>query len=71
MKYSSAVFKVKKPKLTDLSSVKMELNGVDVFIGDGKITPNELGLKLDAISGDKFSLIMISNRGQKVYPKLF
>ena len=68
VKYSSAVFKVKKPKLTDLSSVKMELDGVDVFIEDGKITPNELGLKLDAISGDKFSLIMISNRGQKVYP---
>lgn len=54
--------------LRDVRSQKMELDGVDVFLRDGERTPEELGRLLEELAGPEFTLVMISNRGQKVYP---
>ncbi|MCL5955495.1 MAG: NADP-dependent isocitrate dehydrogenase, partial [Candidatus Thermoplasmatota archaeon] len=51
----------KKPKQ------KKQLVGVDVFVDfEGK--PEDLGRKLDSISAGNLKLLMITNRGTKVYP---
>lgn len=42
--------------------------GIDVFLDEPVLTPNELGLLLERQAGPDFRLDMISNRGQKVYP---
>ena len=42
--------------------------GIDVFLDEPNLTPDQLGAKLEKLKGDKFALDMISNRGQKVYP---
>ncbi len=65
-KYRSVKFQ--KPKLTNVRNAEMQLDGVDVFIGDGKISADELGRKLEQLAEPEFRLIMITNRGQKVYP---
>jgi isocitrate dehydrogenase len=44
--------------------------GIDVFIGwdtDGR-DPNQIGSRLKELAGDEFELIVITNRGVKVYP---
>ncbi len=47
-----------------------DLVGVDVFLYHADRDPNALGEKLSAaVSVDGIELVMISNRGQKVYPK--
>ena len=43
--------------------------GIDVFIDLPGASPEELGKKLETLSGDSLKLDMVSNRGQKVYPK--
>ena len=43
-----------------------ELVGIDVFL-EFRGTPNALGHRLEQLAAD-LALIMISNRGQKVYP---
>jgi isocitrate dehydrogenase len=46
-----------------------ELIGVDIFLHDDDRDPNRLGKLLeDKVAGDGLKLVMISNRGQKVYP---
>ena len=40
--------------------------GIDVFV-EFVGTPNDLGARLEAAAGD-LGLVMVSNRGQKVYP---
>ncbi|TYZ08318.1 NADP-dependent isocitrate dehydrogenase [Hymenobacter lutimineralis] len=48
--------------------VVQQLVGVDIFLRwDGK-QPEELGRKLEAITGRRMQLKMITNRGVKVYP---
>ena len=42
--------------------------GIDVFLDEPFLIPNELGPKLEALAGPEFRLEMVSNRGQKVYP---
>ncbi len=68
VQYSRNIAKFKKPKLTNVRNKEMKLDGVDVFIGDGKVSPEELGKRLEQIASPDFKLIMITNRGQKVYP---
>ncbi len=48
-----------------------ELDGVDVFLFNDELTPDELGKKLEEISGPEFHLAVITNRGVKVYPNGF
>lgn len=58
----------KKPTFKNVRDQKTELVGSDVFIHDGVIDAQSLGHKLEAIAGEHLKLIMISNRGQLVYP---
>lgn len=65
-----------KPIYTVREPAKKELVGVDVFLHwwNGKFygAGNDLGPKLEAAAnGDGLKLVMISNRGTKVYPKGF
>ena len=54
-------------KLEDRPVPVKELVGVDAFI-DWKGSANDLGEKLEKIAGPEFRLVMITNRGTKVYP---
>ena len=56
-----------KITLKSRNKAKKELAGIDVFI-DWEGDPNELGRRLEKISGDDLKLVMITNRGTKVYP---
>lgn len=65
-----------KPIYSELKPAKKELVGVDVFLhwwnGNYYGSGAELGPKLEAAAnGDGLKLVMISNRGTKVYPKGF
>lgn len=69
--YNETMAEIPRPVLTDVRGAKMELDGMDVFLGEGVLSADEIGAKLEAIAGPEFQLIMISNRGQKVYPDGF
>ncbi|KXK05484.1 NADP-dependent isocitrate dehydrogenase [Ignavibacteria bacterium CHB1] len=47
---------------------KKELAGVDIFLDWNSGTANDLGNELKKLNTAKLSLLMISNRGVKVYP---
>ncbi|MCV4776840.1 hypothetical protein OFM21_29115, partial [Escherichia coli] len=63
----------RKPLYTIREQQKKELVGVDVFLDwwNGKFygAADELGTALEKLNGDGLKLVMISNRGTKVYPK--
>ena len=48
---------------------KRELNGVDVYMYNVELSPDELGRRLEELAGPEFKLTVISNRGVKVYPE--
>src|SRR5438132_241742 len=50
------------------SDTKKELVGVDVFLDWLKGSPDNLGAALTKMTGDGLKLVMISNRGVKVWP---
>lgn len=62
-----------KPIYTIREPQKKDLVGVDVFInwwnGSFYGQADTIGPKIEALSGDGLKLIMVSNRGTKVYPK--
>jgi isocitrate dehydrogenase len=62
-----------KPLYAVREAQKKELVGVDVFLDwwNGKFfgAADELGAQLEKLNGDGLKLVMISNRGTKVYPK--
>lgn len=51
-----------------VAPVKRDLVGVDLFIYHEPGNPSGVGAKMEALNGDGLKLIMISNRGVKVYP---
>jgi len=55
------------PKLTDVRSVKGELVGVDVFVRWNG-SPDDLGKKMESLTGGGLTFKLITNRGQLVYP---
>lgn len=61
-----------KPIYTVREPQKKELVGIDVFINwwNGKFfgAADELGALVERVNGDGVKLVMISNRGTKVYP---
>lgn len=63
----------KKPIYSIREPQKKDLVGVDVFINwwNGKFygAASELGPELEKLNADGLKLVMISNRGTKVYPK--
>jgi len=66
--YSSAASNFAKPVLSDVRSAVMQLDGVDIFLREAKLSAADLGQKLDRLAQPDFKLVMLSNRGQKVYP---
>ncbi len=54
-------------KLEKKSKPVKQLVGVDVFL-DWEGDPNTLGKSLEELSSPEFKLVMITNRGTKVYP---
>jgi isocitrate dehydrogenase len=50
------------------SDTKKDLVGVDVFVDWTKGTPDNLGEALSKVAGDGLKLVMVSNRGVKVWP---
>lgn len=54
-------------KLQDRPLPKKDLVGVDAFI-DWRGSADDLGRMLEKIAGPEFKLVMITNRGTKVYP---
>ncbi len=59
---------VTKAKSASAPRSKKDLVGVDVFLDWTEGTANELGDSLSKLSGDGTKLIMMSNRGVKVWP---
>jgi isocitrate dehydrogenase len=47
---------------------KKEQVGIDVFLDEPNLAPEQLGDVLTKLAGPDFRLDMLSNRGQKVYP---
>ncbi|MCC7154967.1 MAG: NADP-dependent isocitrate dehydrogenase [Bryobacterales bacterium] len=66
--YRSAPSQMAVDRATRASAVKRELVGVDVYVHHAPADPNVVGKKLEAVAGDALKLVMISNRGVKVYP---
>ena len=56
-----------KIKLAERPVPSKELVGVDVFV-DWRGLADELGKRLEEVSKPEFQLVMITNRGTKVYP---
>ena len=56
-----------KIKLAERPVPSKELVGVDVFV-DWRGLADELGRRLEEVSKPEFQLVMITNRGTKVYP---
>ncbi len=65
-KYPPIKIKVKSTK--NVRDTKLTLRGVDVFLDEKRLSSYEIGRLLEEAQTDKLRLIMISNRGQKVYP---
>jgi len=55
-------------QLMDRPTPVKELVGIDVFLDWELGTPDDLGGELQKLVGEDLKLVMISNRGQKVYP---
>lgn len=47
------------------------LIGVDVYLYSTGLTANDLGARVEALAGDALRLVMVDNRGVKVYPDGF
>ncbi|MEM6674093.1 MAG: NADP-dependent isocitrate dehydrogenase [Planctomycetota bacterium] len=62
---AAATLKVEVPATVP---AKKERVGVDAFLHWADGTPDDLGPKLAPTAGDDFELVMITNRGQKVWP---
>lgn len=50
---------------------KKELKGVDVFVDDKEANPDKVAAKLQLMNFDDIELVMITNRGVKVWPNGF
>jgi isocitrate dehydrogenase len=63
----------RKPIYSIREPQKKELVGVDVFVGwwNGEFygAGNAIGAEIEKLNGDGLKLVMVSNRGTKVYPK--
>jgi isocitrate dehydrogenase len=66
--YSQAPSQHQTNVLREYKPAKKELIGCDVFIHWNDRDPAALGKKIEALNGNGLELLLISNRGQKVYP---
>ncbi|SDN87354.1 NADP-dependent isocitrate dehydrogenase [Alkalicoccus daliensis] len=51
------------------TSIKRELDGVDVFVFNNELDTDALGKKMEKAAGEDFELAVITNRGANAYPK--
>jgi isocitrate dehydrogenase len=65
-KFASA--QTSRPRLSDVRSQPMHIKGVDVMIRSADSSAQKLGDALIRVAGPDFNLLILSNRGQKVYP---
>ncbi len=75
-KFKPVVYKPRPRQNTEetvsaIAKPKKEMVGVDLFLDWNAGTPDELGKKMEKLSGDNLKLIMIGSRGTKVYPDGF
>ncbi|MDX1971202.1 MAG: NADP-dependent isocitrate dehydrogenase [Candidatus Sumerlaeia bacterium] len=54
--------------LTQIPVQKKDLVGVDVFLDCRDMTPDQIGGKMQPLGGEDFQLMLITNRGVKVWP---
>jgi isocitrate dehydrogenase len=66
--YAGSSVTIAKPTIKDVRGAAMSLRGVDVFIHEPSRSPEEFGPALAAASGPDLKLVIVSNRGQLVYP---
>ena len=75
-KFKPVIYKPRPRQNTEetvsiVAKPKKEMVGVDLFIDWTGGTPDELGKKIEKLSGDNLKLVMIGSRGTKVYPDGF
>lgn len=58
----------KPAPLSDVREKRMELKGVDIWIRHSGRSADELGNAVSSLAGPEFTLVLLSNRGQRVYP---
>ncbi|MFM7858928.1 MAG: NADP-dependent isocitrate dehydrogenase, partial [Flammeovirgaceae bacterium] len=70
VKYSNSEVKRIQGSFKPTVPAKKELVGVDVFLhwNGANRNPNELGKQLNVVKSANFELVLITNRGVKVYP---
>ncbi|MGC4053743.1 MAG: NADP-dependent isocitrate dehydrogenase [Paludibaculum sp.] len=66
--YASATGLTVQPRTEAAPPGKRELVGVDIFIHHAPVDPGIVGKLMEAVAADGLKLVMISNRGLKVYP---
>lgn len=71
--FKPADYKETKTKIvcydnTKVSHVKKALVGIDIFIDNPNLTPEEIGAKISAIASGPLKLITITSRGLKIWP---
>jgi isocitrate dehydrogenase len=66
--YTSGAPRIARPTVKDVRGAQMSLRGVDVFLHEPGRQPAEFGPALEQAAGPDFTLVVVSNRGQVVYP---
>ncbi len=69
--YDASRSRIVKTALRKHAPAKKDLVGVDVFIHQRDISPDDLAEKLDRASGGGLEIKLITNRGVKVWPQGF
>lgn len=66
--YAGSLARIARPTVKNVRGAAMSLRGVDVFIHEPSRLPEQFGPVLAGLAGPELALVMVSNRGQKVYP---
>ncbi|QOY91749.1 NADP-dependent isocitrate dehydrogenase [Paludibaculum fermentans] len=66
--YNTAPSLTEQPRTEAAPPGRRELVGVDLFVHHVPADPNIIGKLMEAVAPDGLKLVMISNRGMKVYP---
>jgi isocitrate dehydrogenase len=69
--YGGGSMKIGRPTIKNVRDAVMSLRGMDIFIHEKSLRPEEFGPLLQAAAAPGFELVMVSNRGQKVFPAEF
>jgi isocitrate dehydrogenase len=67
-RYKAAPAKKERAHAAAPAAAKMKLDGIDVYVAWPSLVPNDLAVAIQKANGDGLQLIMIDNRGVKVWP---